>query len=62
MTAGQSVTVTGGACHGKTGIVVRLNGASTLVRFAEAVQKRNKQWSEEVWLATRQLAVVETAA
>jgi hypothetical protein len=58
MKAGQLVRVAGGACHGMAGYVVRPNGASTLVRFTQPVQKRNGMWSEEVWLATRQLEAV----
>lgn len=61
MKAGEQVKVKGGAQDGLQGVVVKPNGASTLVRFPQAVLRRNGTWSEEVWLVTRQLTVIHEA-
>lgn len=58
MKAGEQVRVTGGAHDGKQAVIVSLNGSCAMCRFFKPVQRRSGTWSEQTWVAKRQLAFV----
>ncbi len=58
MKPGDRVRVTGGAHDGKAATVVFLNGSCAMCRFFRPVQRRSGNWSEQTWVAKRQLEFV----
>ncbi len=57
MKRGDKVRVTGGAYDGRKAVIVSLNGSCAMCRFFKPVQRRSGTWSEQTWVAKRQLAV-----
>jgi len=55
---GDSVRVKGGAYDGKRATIVSLNGSCAMCRFFRPVQRRSGNWSEQTWVAKRQLELV----
>lgn len=62
MKAGDQVRVKGGAHDGRLALIVALNGTSVKCRFYSPVQRRSGTWTEETWVARRQLVVVPESA
>ena len=56
MKRGDRVRVVGGAYDGKLATIVTLNGSCAMCRFFSPVQRRSGTWSEQTWVAKRQLA------
>lgn len=59
MKRGDRVRVVGGAHDGKQATIVKLNGSCAMCRFFKPVQRRSGVWTEETWVAKRQLELVE---